>query len=154
MKLTLSRPALMGAALAVSVSLPGAPQDELRDLAIRLSGEGVMSSAPACLPQAIESTSTASASVNVPVSPSSWTSRLERRFRKLAGLEATGQLSAAESAELEQLARDRRILLCPSSTEEVLSRIRERRLAENLIRALSQYVERLNPQDKARPSAA
>jgi|GEM_PF-2076874 hypothetical protein len=70
-----------------------------------------------------------------------WTKAMAKRFRELVRKEALGNLTDAESAELEQLTCDRRNLLHPRTIEEVLWEAKQRKVTAKLLEALREYVE-------------
>ncbi|MDH7502016.1 MAG: hypothetical protein QHJ82_04780 [Verrucomicrobiota bacterium] len=72
---------------------------------------------------------------------SQWTKAMAKRFRELVRKDAFGDLTNAESLELEQLARDRRNLLHPRTIEEVLWEAKQREVTAKLLEALREYVE-------------
>ncbi len=72
---------------------------------------------------------------------SEWTKSMAKRFRELARKEALGTISEAELAELEQLARDRRLLQHPRTVEEVLWETKQQAVTAKLVQALREYVE-------------
>jgi hypothetical protein len=69
-----------------------------------------------------------------------WTQKHEKRFFRLAELEALGSLTAKEKTELEQLTSSRYQLKTPRSGEEVLLEFQQRRVTHGLIQALEKYV--------------
>jgi hypothetical protein len=69
-----------------------------------------------------------------------WTEDYEGRFARLAGLEATGQLTWEDQQELERLSVLRRCKKNPRLGEELVWEYQQRELTHGLIKALEKYV--------------
>jgi hypothetical protein len=78
--------------------------------------------------------------LRLPLPELAWTPEHEGRFLELAGREATDELGAEETAELERLSQLRRGLKNPRRGEELLWEYEQRELTRELISALSRYV--------------
>lgn len=78
--------------------------------------------------------------LRLPLPELAWTPEYEARFLELAGREATDELGAEETAELERLSQLRRGLKNPRRGEELLWEYEQRELTRELISALSRYV--------------
>jgi hypothetical protein len=92
--------------------------------------------------------------LTLPLLDLAWTSEHEKRFLRLAGREATGELGAEDKAELEQLTGLRRGLRNPRRGEELLWEYEQRELTRDLVSALSRYVTFHNPPGHSKPSQA
>lgn len=81
--------------------------------------------------------------------PDEWDKKHEQEFRKLALLEAKGELTAEQSYRLDQLNRWRDTLLCAPSSDEMLLQLRRDSLLsrmENLLREYVKFEEATNKQ--------
>lgn len=77
--------------------------------------------------------------VAAPIFPE-WTARNEKRFLKLAELEALKRLTPETWAELENLSCERYRLKTPRSGQQVLLEYEQRKISKDLIQALERYV--------------
>jgi hypothetical protein len=77
--------------------------------------------------------------VVTPIFPE-WTARNEKRFLKLAEMEALKQLTPETWAELESLSSERYRLKTPRSGQQVLLEYEQRKISHDLIQALERYV--------------
>lgn len=72
--------------------------------------------------------------------PTEWTSKLEKKFNRLAERKSILKLTLAENIEFEKLAACRRQLKNPRTGEEVIAEYEQRVITRNLVEVLAQYV--------------
>lgn len=70
-----------------------------------------------------------------------WTSKLEKRFLKLAKLSALGSITKEDQRELTLLQTQRRNLRCPRKDAEIIWAHEQRQVTQKLIAALQAYVQ-------------
>ena len=92
--------------------------------------------------------------LNLPDSPNEWTKQMEREFRQLALVEATGKLNAEQMMRLETLSLWREHLSNPRPADEVLLQLKRDRLLEKISDTLRQYVEFQESANKKRLAAS
>jgi hypothetical protein len=82
-----------------------------------------------------------------------WTKKMEREFRQLALLEATGRLTREQTMRLEELSQSRERLVTPRTPEEILMQLRRDKMVESMAETLRKYVHFQESTDKKRASA-
>lgn len=73
--------------------------------------------------------------------PVVWGALANARFKELSREEALRDLSAAETLELDELTRLRRMAKYPRSAEEILWQRRQQKVTDALVNALKVYVD-------------
>ncbi len=88
----------------------------------------------------------------LPVSkePLKWDDKHEQEFRKLALQEARGCLLGPQIGRLEELNRQRNLLLHPQSSEEIMTQIRKDRMLDKMNATLREYVQFQENKGRAR----